>query len=102
MLRNLGKKQFVTYKGGNSHKHDRFYADRHVNKPVPVVHHNTPTTHGNKPVAHNNDRAAMPLGSSKNKTLRNNGHSNAKMFFPQSQLNVLAIHTRSPTPPSIF
>ena len=23
-------KVFVTYKGGNNHKHDRFYADRHV------------------------------------------------------------------------
>ena len=62
-------KVFVTYKGGNSHKHDRFYADRHVNKPAPAVHHNTPTAHGNKPVAHNND----------NKTWRNNGHSNANV-----------------------
>ena len=62
-------KVYVTYKGGNSHKHDRFYADRHVNKPAPAVHHNTPTAHGNKPVAHNND----------NKTWRNNGHSNANV-----------------------
>ena len=62
-------KVFVTYKGGNSHKHDRFYADRHVNKPAPAVHHNTPTAHGNKPVSHNND----------NKTWRNNGHSNANV-----------------------
>ena len=62
-------KVFVTYKGGNSHKHDRFYVDRHVNKPAPAVHHNTPTAHGNKPVAHNND----------NKTWRNNGHSNANV-----------------------
>ena len=60
-------KVFVTYKGGNSHKHDRFYADHHVNKPAPAVHHNTPTALGNKPVAHHND----------NKTWRNNGHSNA-------------------------
>ena len=60
---------FVTYKGGNNHKHDRFYADRHVNKPAPAVHHNTPTAHGKKPVAHNND----------NKTWRNNGHSNANV-----------------------
>ena len=43
-------KVFVIYKGGNSHKHDRFYADHHVNKPAPAVHH----------------RSAMPLGSSKN------------------------------------
>ena len=54
-------------KGGNSHKHDRFYADRHVNKPA--VHHNAPTAHGNKLVAHNND----------NKTWRNNGHSNVNV-----------------------
>jgi hypothetical protein len=66
---NAHPKVFVTYKGGNSHKHDRFYAERHVNKPAPAVHHNTPTAHGNKPVAHNND----------NKTLRNNGHSNANV-----------------------
>ena len=62
-------KVFVTYKGGNSHKHDRFYADRHVSKPAPAVHHNTPTAHGNKPVAYNND----------NKTWRNNGHSNSNV-----------------------
>ena len=76
---NAHPKVFVTYKGGNSHKHDRFHADRHVNKPAPAVHHrsamplgsskNTPTAHGNKPVAHNND----------NKTWCNNGHSNANM-----------------------
>jgi len=62
-------KVFVTYKGGNSHKHDRFYADHHVNKPAPAVPHNTPTALGNKPVAHHND----------NKTWRNNGHSNANV-----------------------
>ena len=62
-------KVFVTYKGGNSHKHDRFYADHHVNKPAPAVHHNTPTALGNKPVAHHND----------NKAWRNNGHSNANV-----------------------
>ena len=62
-------KVFVTYKGGNSHKHDRFYADRHVSKPAPAVHHNTPTAHGNKLVAYNND----------NKTWRNNGHSNSNV-----------------------
>ena len=66
---NAHPKVFVTYKGGNSHKHDRFYAERHVSKPAPAMHHNTPTAHGNKPVAHNND----------NKTLRNNVHSNANV-----------------------
>ena len=45
-------KVFVTYKGGNNHKHDRFYADRHVNKPAPAAHHGTPMAHGNKPAAH--------------------------------------------------
>ena len=29
-------KVYVTYKGGNSHKHDRFYADHHVNKPATI------------------------------------------------------------------
>jgi hypothetical protein len=66
---NAHPKVFVTYRGGNSHRDPRFYADRHVNKPAPAAHHNTPTAHGNKPVAHNND----------NKTWRNNGHSNANV-----------------------
>ena len=48
-------KVFVTYKGGNNHKHDRFYADRHVNKPAPAGHHNTPMAHHNdKPAVHHN------------------------------------------------
>ena len=45
---------FVTYKGGNNHKHDRFYADRHVGKPG--VHHGNPTAHHGKPVAHNDKK----------------------------------------------
>ena len=45
---------FVTYKGGNNHKHNRFYADRHVNKPS--VHHGNPVAHNNKPAVHNNDK----------------------------------------------
>ena len=49
---NAHPKVFVTYKGGNSHKHDRFYADRHVSKPA--VHHNAPAVHHNAPVAHHN------------------------------------------------
>ena len=73
---------FVTYKGGNSHKHDRFYADRHVNKPAPAVHHNTPTALGNKPVAHNNDNktSRVPSVASDHRSSgRNNGHSNANV-----------------------
>ena len=49
---NAHPKVFVTYRGGNNHKHDRFYADRHVNKPA--VHHNAPTAHHNAPAAHHN------------------------------------------------
>ena len=51
-------KVYVTYKGGNSHKHDRFYADRHVSKPA--VHHNAPAVHHNAPVAHRNATAPAP------------------------------------------
>jgi hypothetical protein len=53
---NSRPKVFVTYKGGNNHKHDRFYADRHVNKPA--VHHKTPAPapHNGKPAATHNDR----------------------------------------------
>ncbi|MBO7130189.1 MAG: hypothetical protein J6W05_10515 [Prevotella sp.] len=48
-------KVFVTYKGGNNHKHDRFYADRHLNKPAPAGHHSTPMAHHNdKPAVHHN------------------------------------------------
>ena len=51
-------KVYVTYKGGNSHKHDRFYADRHVAKPEkPNVHHSTPKMH-DKPAMHNTKPAA--------------------------------------------
>ena len=52
---NARPKVFVSYKGGNNHKHDRFYADRHVNKPA--VHHNAPAVHHNAPAAHHNDPA---------------------------------------------
>ena len=63
---NAHPKVYVTYKGGNNHKHDRFYADRHVTKPAPAVHHSTPkVVHNDKPAVHNNT------------TVRNNGHSNA-------------------------
>ena len=67
---NAHPKVFVTYKGGNSHKHDRFYADRHVNKPA--VHHNAPAAH---------HRSAMPLGSSKNAPV---AHRNAPAPAPHN------------------
>jgi hypothetical protein len=55
---NAHPKVFVTYRGGNNHKHDRFYADRHVNKPA--VHHNAPAVHRNAPAAHRNAPAPAP------------------------------------------
>ena len=82
-------KVFVTYKGGNSHKHDRFYADRHVNKPA--VHHNAPAVHHNAPAAHRNAPApashnGKPAvahndrhGSDRHMAM-NNGHSNRGHF----------------------
>ena len=65
-------KVFVTYKGGNNHKHDRFYADRHVSKPGthhgnPTAHHGNPTAHHGKPVAHNDKKPWRH-------TSMNNGH----------------------------
>ena len=45
---------FVTYKGGNNHKANRFYADRHMNKPN--VHHGTPMAHNYKPAIHNDKK----------------------------------------------
>ena len=63
-------KVFVTYKGGNSHRDPRFYADRHIAKPnvhhrtpmahqndKPAVHHNAPAPHHDKPAAHNSKPA---------------------------------------------
>ena len=61
---NAHPKVFVTYKGGNNHRDVRFYADRHM--PKPVVHHNVPNNP--KPTVHNN-----------NKNWHSNGHSNVKV-----------------------
>ena len=59
-------KVFVTYRGGNNRRDVRFYADRHM--PKPVVHHNTPMGHNHKPAVHHN-----------NTPWRHNGHSNANV-----------------------
>ena len=87
---NAHPKVFVTYKGGNSHKHDRFYADRHVNKPAvhhrsamplgssknaPAARHNAPAPHNGKPAAAHNDRH----GADRHMAM-NNGHSNKGHF----------------------
>ena len=56
-------KVYVSYRGGNNHKHATHYADRKVNKPT--VHHGNTTAH-DKPAVHNDNR-----------TWRNtNGHGN--------------------------
>ena len=80
---NAHPKVFVTYRGGNNHKHDRFYADRHVNKPVPAVHHDTPkTAHFDKPAVHNNKPAVH-----NNAVRHDNGHSNANRHIAQATNN---------------
>ena len=55
---------FVNYKGGNNHKHDHFYADRH----------------GHTNSSHNSSNYSdMSHGSSKNNTWRNTSHSNTSV-----------------------
>ena len=74
---------FVTYKGGNNHKHDRFYADRHVTKTAPAVHHDTPkTAHFDKPAVHNNKPAVH-----NNAVRHDNGRSNANRHIAQATNN---------------
>ena len=76
---NAHPKVFVTYRGGNSHRDPRFYADRHM--PKPAVHHKAPAPAPHHPKA--------PVKVDKrhgitNHTLANNtprhGHSNAGHF----------------------
>ena len=81
-------KVFVTYKGGNSHKHDRFYADRHVTKPAvnhpaPAVHHESqsahrhataPVLHNGKPAVAHNDRHGSDRHVAQNTNRSNGGH----------------------------
>jgi hypothetical protein len=47
-------KVYVSYRGGNNHKHATHYADRKVNKPT--VHHGNTTAHNNKPAVHNDNK----------------------------------------------
>ena len=66
---------FVTYRGGNNRKADRFYADRHVAKPAPK----TPVAkHAPAPAAKPNNRSTsgrlLPTGR-KNATWRNTGNA---------------------------
>ena len=83
---NAHPKVFVTYRGGNSHRDPRFYADRHVNKPAvhhnaPAVHHNAPAVHHNAPAPHNgkhgvvhNDRHGSDRHMAMNTSRGNGGH----------------------------
>ena len=79
---NAHPKVFVTYRGGNSHRDPRFYADRHM--PKPAVHHPAhavhrhapaPAPHHGKPAVAHNDRH----GADRHMAM-NNGHSNRGHF----------------------
>ena len=70
---------YVTYKGGNNHKHDRFYADRHVEKPTNVHYGNQTVKNNHKPDVHygsqtvnNNHKPVV----NNNRSFGNNGHAN--------------------------
>ena len=72
-------KVYVTYKGGNSHRDPRFYADRHmpkpaVNHPAPAVHHNAPAPHNGKPAVAHNDRKGADRHMAMNTNRGNSGH----------------------------
>ena len=71
---NAHPKVFVTYRGGNNHKHDRFYADRHMSKPA--VHHKAPAPaphNGKHDMAHN-DRRGSDRHMAMNTSRGNGGH----------------------------
>ena len=61
-------KVFVTYKGGNNHKHDRFYADRHVRSA------STLGSSKNKPAVAHNDRHGADRHIAMNTNRGNGGH----------------------------
>ena len=77
---------FVTYRGGNNRKADRFYADRHVAKPAPK----TPVArHTPAPAAksHNNATWRNTGNARPNMNSRVNGHSNANRQIAQNTNN---------------
>ena len=78
---NAHPKVFVTYKGGNSHRDPRFYADRHMPKPAghhsaPAVHHKVPvpSPHNGKPAVAHNDRHGSDRHMAMNTSRGNGGH----------------------------
>ena len=77
---------FISYKGGNNRKSDRFYADRHVAKPAPKVPVVKPAP---APAAKPNNNATWRnTGNARpNVTSRDNGHSNANRQIAQNTSN---------------
>ena len=78
-LYNAHPKVFVTYRGGNNHKHDRFYADRHMSKPAvhhpaPAVHHKAPAPHNGKHYVAHNDRRGSDRHMAMNTNRGKSGH----------------------------
>ena len=78
-------KVFVTYKGGNSHRDPRFYADRHIAKPnvhhrTPMAHHkaSAPAPHNGKPVSAHHDRKGANRHMAMNTSRSNGGHFGRK------------------------
>jgi hypothetical protein len=78
---NARPKVFVTYRGGNSHRDPRFYAGRHM--PKPVVHHPAPPVHRHapapaphhgKPAATHNNRHSSDRHMAMNTSRGNGGH----------------------------
>ena len=80
-------KVFVTYKGGNSHRDPRFYADRHIAKPnvhhrtpmahhndKPAVHHPTPAPHHDKPAVRHDSKPNRQIAQNTIGTRSNSGH----------------------------
>ena len=74
---------FISYKGGNNRKADRFYADRHVAKPAPKAPVAKPAP---APAAKPNNNATWRnTGSNRPTTSANaNGHSNANRQIAQN------------------
>ena len=74
---------FISYKGGNNRKADRFYADRHVAKPTPKAPVAKPAP---APAAKpNNNSTWRNVGSNRPTTSANvNGHSNANRQIAQN------------------
>ena len=68
---------FVTYKGGNNHRGDRFYADRHVTKPTVHNNHNSTRHTANTGTWHNTNRTTTPTHNSTTVRTTTTTHNNA-------------------------